>query len=81
MSVAFLCVLAAIPLGAGLKLFTFLDHWVYFPFFPNIFDIMLLILTSLYLWYRVARRVSKWFKGEKKHQKRPPKDPLLRILD
>jgi hypothetical protein len=35
--------------GIALKLTTFLDKWVYFPWFPNVFDAGFLIFSVTYL--------------------------------
>ena len=47
------CVFGTI--GISLKLSTFLEEWVYFPFFPNILDWIFLIVATVYLGYRAWR--------------------------
>jgi hypothetical protein len=34
--------LSVVSVGIGLKFLTFLDKWVYFPFFPDIVDALVL---------------------------------------
>ena len=41
--------------GIALKFITFVDKWVFFPSFPNIFDSTFLILAVLYLTWKMKR--------------------------
>jgi len=43
-------------IGFALKFFTFFDHWVYLPFFPNIFDFIFLVSASSYLFFQLTKR-------------------------
>jgi len=36
-------------IGIALKFITLLDHWLYFPIFPNVLDAMFLVVAVLYL--------------------------------
>lgn len=36
-------------IGIALKFTTFLDKWVYFPWFPNVFDAIFLVISVVYL--------------------------------
>lgn len=45
-------------IGIALKFTTLFDHWLYFPFFPNIFDALFLVIAVLYLAYRAHKTTS-----------------------
>lgn len=47
---------AAGTVGIALKFLTYLDHWVYFPAFPNALDTAFLIISILILSYLAMRR-------------------------
>ena len=38
--------------GIAIKFVMLFDQWLYFPFFPNIFDSIFLIVAVIYLSYR-----------------------------
>ncbi len=42
-------------IGIALKLSTFLETTVFFPFFPNILDWIFLVAATVYLGYRAWR--------------------------
>jgi hypothetical protein len=41
--------------GIALKFATFFDRWVYFPAFPNALDATFLILSVMYLLWRIKK--------------------------
>jgi hypothetical protein len=43
-------------IGIALKFTTLFDHYVYFPAFPNIFDAIFLIVSVVYLAWKVKRK-------------------------
>jgi hypothetical protein len=43
-------------IGIALKFTMLFDQWLYFPFFPNIFDSIFLIVSVIYLAYRSVKR-------------------------
>jgi hypothetical protein len=42
-------------IGIALKYTTFFNKWVYFPSFPNIIDSAFLILTVIYLAWKIKK--------------------------
>ena len=48
--------LAACALALAGAFPRYFDHWVYFPFFPNILDSALMGVIGLYLFYDALRR-------------------------
>jgi len=45
-------------IGISFKFIMLLNHWLYFPFFPNIFDAMFLIISVLYLSYNSVKYIQ-----------------------
>ena len=45
-------------IGIALKISTFLDKWVFLPFFPDILDMTFLIAGAVYLGWRATRSLS-----------------------
>jgi len=39
-------------IGIALKFTTFFDKWVYFPWFPNVFDASFLVFSVIYLTWK-----------------------------
>jgi hypothetical protein len=50
-----LLVLVFGTIGIALKFTTFFDKWVYFPSFPNFLDATFLILSVVYLVYKIKK--------------------------
>ncbi len=50
-----LLVLVFGTIGIALKFTTFFDKWVYFPSFPNFLDATFLILSVVYLAYKIKK--------------------------
>jgi hypothetical protein len=46
-------------IGIALKFMTLLDHWLYFPIFPNILDALFLVISVLYLAYQAHKTKSQ----------------------
>jgi hypothetical protein len=43
-------------IGIALKFTAFWDHWVFFPWWPNLFDSVFLSAGALYLSFRALKR-------------------------
>lgn len=54
----FIIVLVSGTIGIALKFLAYFNHWVYFPYFPNIIDSMFLVISAVYLGSRAFRKVS-----------------------
>jgi hypothetical protein len=46
-------------IGIALKFFTFFNHWVYFPSFPNALDSGFLILSATYFFTYIILKKRK----------------------
>jgi hypothetical protein len=50
-----LVILLCGTVGIAVKFATFFDKWVYFPTFPNIVDAAFLVLSVIYLIWRIKK--------------------------
>ena len=61
-------------IGISLKFITFFDKWVFFPSFPNILDSTFLILSVLYLTWKI-RKNSRKMKAKNYSQSKNSSNP------